>query len=294
MNQNKELEKIKIEYKRTRHDLGERVKELQCMYGIMQLIEKYDQCIEKVFQGTVDIIPAAWQYPLVTQASINYIDRSFCTKKFKKSKWKQTANIYADKQKIGVIEVYYMKKMPQSAEGPFLREERALIDGIANRLGSFIERKNALRLFAESQKLLEQRNEDLNRKNIALKELVAQFEIEKGNLAKKVSVNAQRLLMPLIQRLATINVPKEYVKALEGNVNQLVSDFGPIITDSRFRLSVREVEVCNMIKSGLATKQIAQILSLSFQTIEAYRKSIRRKLGLTKRRMNLVSYLREI
>ncbi|MFH1062216.1 MAG: helix-turn-helix transcriptional regulator [Candidatus Omnitrophota bacterium] len=294
VNRIKELEKIKIEYNQTRHDLGERVKELHCMYGIMQLIEKYDQSIEKVFQGTVDIIPRSWQYPAVTHASISYANRTYCTKKFRKSKWKQTADICAEKQKVGTVEVYYIKKMPQSDEGPFLKEERDLIQGIANRLGSFIERKDALSLLTESQKLLKQKNDDLNKKNIALKELVAQFEIEKRNLAKKVSVNAQRLLLPLIERLATINVPKEYVKALEDSVNQIASEFGPIITHSKFRLSAREIEVSNMIKSGLSSKQIAQILSLSFQTIEAYRKTIRKKLGLTQQGINLASYLKEL
>ncbi|MBU1087699.1 MAG: helix-turn-helix transcriptional regulator [Candidatus Omnitrophica bacterium] len=290
----KELERIKIKYERTRHDLGERVKELHCMYGIMRLIEKYESSIDKVFQGTADLIPPSWQYPAVTHACISYAEKTYYTKKFRKSKWKQTADICAEKQKVGTVDVYYMKKMPESDEGPFLKEERALIQGIANRLGSFIERKDALSLLTESQKLLEQKNVDLNKKNIALKELVSQFEIEKRNLAKKVSVNAQRLLLPLIERLATINVPKEYVKALEDSVNQIASEFGPIITHSKFRLSAREIEVSHMIKSGLSSKQIAQILSLSFQTIEAYRKTIRKKLGLTQQGINLATYLKEL
>ncbi|MBU1044454.1 MAG: helix-turn-helix transcriptional regulator [Candidatus Omnitrophica bacterium] len=290
----KEFEKIKIKYERTRHDLGERVKELHCMYGIMQLIEKYESSIDKVLQGAAELIPPSWQYPAVTCACISYSDRTYCTKKFRKSKWKQSADIYADKQKVGSVDVYYSKNMPQSDEGPFLKEERALIEDIANRLGSFIGRKYALRMLTESQKLLEQKNNDLNKKNIALKELVAQFEIEKRNLAKKVSVNAQRLLLPLIERLAMLNVPKEYVKALEDSVNQIASEFGPIITHSKFRLSAREIEVSNMIKSGLSSKQIAQILSLSFQTIEAYRKNIRKKLGLTQQRINLAAYLKEL
>jgi DNA-binding CsgD family transcriptional regulator len=290
----KELEKIKIEYNRTRHDLGERVKELRCMYSITQLIEKYDHSIDKVFQGTVDIIPPSWQYPEVTRASIRYLGDFFYTSKFKKSKWKQSADIYASKKKVGSIKVYYTKKMPDSDEGPFLKEERALINGIAKKLGGFVERQQALMLLRESQKLLEQKNNDLNKKNIALKELVSQFEIEKKKLAKKVLINAQQLLLPLIERLLSINVPKEYVKALEDNVNQIVSEFGPAITAAKIRLSAREVEVCNMIKSGLSSKQIAQMLSLSFQTVESYRKSIRKKLGLSKRRINLSSYLKEL
>ena len=173
---NRQLEKIKIKYDRTKHDLGERIKELHCMYGIMQLIEKHEQSIDKVLQGTADLIPPSWQYPSVTHACISYSGKTYHTKKFKKSRWKQSENIYAQKQNIGTIDVYYVKKMPQSDEGPFLKEERYLIQGIASRLGSFIERNQALDLLNESQKLLKQKNNDLEKKNIALKELVSQFD----------------------------------------------------------------------------------------------------------------------
>jgi PAS domain S-box-containing protein len=59
----KELEK------RT-NDLNERVKELNCLYGISQLVEKRGISLEEIIQGTVDLIPSSWQYSEITCARI--------------------------------------------------------------------------------------------------------------------------------------------------------------------------------------------------------------------------------
>ncbi len=54
----------------------------------------------------------------------------------------------------GVVEVCYLQKMPKRDEGPFLAEERSLIDTVAARLG-----RTAERLYAEQ--LLHEREQDL-------------------------------------------------------------------------------------------------------------------------------------
>ena len=290
----KYLELIKADYERIRHDLGERVKELNCLYGIAKLIEESGQFPEKVLSSTVNLIPPSWQYPEVTEARIIYKERAFATKSFRKSKWFQKENIYANKEKIGEVSVYYTKKMPQSDEGPFLKEERALINGIAQRLGRFAEQENALAMLESSRSLLRDKNKDLKAKNIALRELVAQFELEKRDVAIRVSTNAQQILLPVVERLSSKGVAKEYIKILKDNIQSLTSDFGPRITNPQFRLSAREIQVTNMIKSGFSSKQIAESLALSFQTIESYRKNIRKKLGITTQGVNLSSFLRSL
>ncbi len=128
--------------KRT-HDLGERVKELNGLYGTSQLIADPDNTLDDVFKGTVDLIPPAWQYPDITCARITFEDKQYTTPNWKKSKWIQSADIVTQKEKAGVIEVAYLKQKPEIDEGPFLKEERNLIDGLARILGDFIERKQA-------------------------------------------------------------------------------------------------------------------------------------------------------
>ena len=66
------------------HALGERVKELNCLYGISGLVEKQDISLEEIFQGVVDVIPPAWQYPEITCARITIGDKEFKTDNFKR------------------------------------------------------------------------------------------------------------------------------------------------------------------------------------------------------------------
>ncbi|MFP4081841.1 MAG: response regulator [Candidatus Aminicenantes bacterium] len=123
-------------------ELNERNKELNCMYSISRLVDKSDLPLEEILQGIVDLIPRSWQYPEITCARIIFENQEFRTKNFDETVWKQAAPITFDGHQIGAIEVYLLKKMPEMHEGPFLREERNLIDSIAERTGKVIKRIN--------------------------------------------------------------------------------------------------------------------------------------------------------
>jgi len=136
------------------HDLGERVKELNCLYNISDLVEKR-HTLEEIFQGTAELIPSGWQYPEITCARVILEDQAFKTKNFRETSWKQTANIVAHGQPVGTVEVGYLDEKPAAHEGPFLKEERNLINAIAERLGRIIERIRAVKTRTETSQLLE-------------------------------------------------------------------------------------------------------------------------------------------
>jgi signal transduction histidine kinase len=125
------------------HALGERVKELNCLYAISSLVDKHGISLEKILQGVADIIPSAWQYPEITCARIALGGQVCSTANFVETAWKQSANIPVKAKKEGVLSVCYLEERPKCGEGPFLREERSLINAIAKRIGEIIERKNA-------------------------------------------------------------------------------------------------------------------------------------------------------
>ncbi len=125
------------------HDLGERVKELGCLYGLSKLIEQPDISLEEIFQGIVQLIPPGWQYPDITCSRVVFEDKEFKTDNFKNTQWKQSADIMVSGKKAGVIEVCYLEERPELDEGPFLKEERDLINTLAERLGDFAVRKQA-------------------------------------------------------------------------------------------------------------------------------------------------------
>ena len=122
------------------HDLDERVKELNCLYGISHIVEKHGHSMEKTLQGTVELIPPSWQYPENACARIMIGSQDYKTNNFRETKWKQTSNIIVKGKLSGSVEVFYLEEKPQLDEGPFLKEERSLINAIASRLGRIIER----------------------------------------------------------------------------------------------------------------------------------------------------------
>ncbi|MDM8554281.1 transporter substrate-binding domain-containing protein [Desulfococcaceae bacterium HSG7] len=125
------------------HALNERVKELNCLYGIAHLVEKPDISLEEIIQGTVELIPVSWRYPEITCARIMLNDQQFKTDNFVESDWKLTSEIIVIGEPAGNLEVCYLAEKPAGDagdEGPFLKEERKLIDAITERLGRIIGR----------------------------------------------------------------------------------------------------------------------------------------------------------
>ncbi len=125
------------------HDLVERIKELNCLYSISRLVEQENISLDTILQGVVDLIPPAWQYPDVTCARIRLKYKEFKTPNFRQINRRQTETILVNGRRAGTVEVCYLEERPDEYEGPFLKEERDLIHGIAERLGNIIESKNA-------------------------------------------------------------------------------------------------------------------------------------------------------
>ena len=133
-------------------DLAERVKELDCLYSISRLTEKSNLSLEELLQRIVNLIPPAWQYPDVTSARISVEGHKFITENFRETVWKQATDLLVHGSRVGAVEVYYLEEKPECDEGPFLKEERSLINAIAERLGRIIERKRAEKAIQDSER----------------------------------------------------------------------------------------------------------------------------------------------
>lgn len=133
--------RIALVHRRTQVELRERVKELTCLYGIAKLAERASLSLEEILKGIAGLLPPAWLYPQITSARIILDRHSYSTGRFQKIVQRQAANIVVDGEKLGLVEVIYSEKMPELDEGPFLKEERNLIDTIAREISLLIERK---------------------------------------------------------------------------------------------------------------------------------------------------------
>jgi DNA-binding NarL/FixJ family response regulator len=162
------------------------------------------------------------------------------------------------------------------------------------------ERKQSEKLLQQSRFELEtrvqERTAELREKNTALGVLLKQLEVEKKELNKYILANIENIVAPLISKIKA-NSSSENLKnieLLEKKIRELSADFGSKISDPQFKLTPKEIEICDLIRSGLSSKEIAEIQKVSAETIETHRSNIRKKLGLSNQSVNLTSYLKRL
>ena len=123
--------------------LRERIKELTCLYDIAQIASQPNKSLEYILQGIVKVLPSAWQYPETTLARLVLDGVSYTTGNFPANCQKQSADIFVNGKPRGFIEIGYAEQKPELDEGPFLKEERSLLNEIARQVALIIERKQA-------------------------------------------------------------------------------------------------------------------------------------------------------
>lgn len=111
--------------------LKERAKELNCLYQVEELTSNYELSLDDVCKGVIDVIPQGWQYLDICQVKITILNSSYQLPGFKETQWMQNADIVLQDEVVGSIKVYYTHERPVADEGPFLTEERKLINTIA-------------------------------------------------------------------------------------------------------------------------------------------------------------------
>jgi len=153
------------------------------------------------------------------------------------------------------------------------------------------KRKMAEEDLKVSERKLREQRMALEQKNIALREVIEQIEIEKSKIKKEISANIGELVMPILEKLKLTDAPCEYLDLLRHHLDDISGTFGLNISEKQLRLSPRETEICSMIKGALTSKEIAQLLNISYQTVEKHRRNIRKKLGISTKQINLFTYL---
>ncbi|MGR3304298.1 MAG: PAS domain S-box protein [Candidatus Scalindua sp.] len=153
------------------------------------------------------------------------------------------------------------------------------------------DRKRTEESLKESESKLQEQKRSLKQKNMALKEILEQIEIEKKQIKDDVIVNVEKTLFPMLEKFKVKGVSRKYVNLMRQNLHELTSSFGRKLTERSAILTPRESEICNMIKNGLSSKEIASLLNISTRTIERHRLNIRKKLGIASNGTNLTSFL---
>ena len=146
----------------------------------------------------------------------------------------------------------------------------------------------------ESKAKLEKQRLALEQKNLALNEIIEHMERTKNKTKEDIAINVEELIVPLLKKLELKGTSRRYVHLILNHLENLTSSFGRKIILRSTKLSPREVEICSIIKGGLTSKEISQVLNISHQTVEKHRKSIRKKLGISGKKVNLTSFLQSL
>jgi signal transduction histidine kinase len=127
----------------SRFELRERVKELTCMYNIANLAMTSDPHTDQFLQQAAELLPPAYLYPEITAARIVLDGKSYQTRGFAEVPRSQRADILVGGLPRGRVEVVYREPRPELDEGPFLAEERRLLDSVAREISLILERRQA-------------------------------------------------------------------------------------------------------------------------------------------------------
>ena len=126
------------------HDLTERVKEMTALHSVARILhEEEHERLPALLERVATELPPAWQYPELTAARVTYGDIDASTPTFHRTPWMQTAQFSTADGRRGVVEVAYLEPRPSADEGPFLAEERKLIDSLAEMLQVYLDRRRA-------------------------------------------------------------------------------------------------------------------------------------------------------
>lgn len=134
---------VALAYRRAQVALRERVKELTCLYGISRLVERPGILLDDILQGVAELLPRGWLYPEIASARVVLDGRSYSMTEFPEDGQRQSGEVIVAGQHRGTVEVAYREERPELDEGPFLEEERHLIDTVAREVALIVERKQA-------------------------------------------------------------------------------------------------------------------------------------------------------
>lgn len=123
----------------SRELIGKRVNELECLRNLSEILEIHDISLDEICKKTLNILPAAFQYPAITCAKITIDGLEYKTDNYKQTKWVLSTDI----ETYGKLEICYLEEKNEKDKDTFLYEEYELVNIITERLAKATKRKHA-------------------------------------------------------------------------------------------------------------------------------------------------------
>ncbi len=175
-----------------------------------------------------------------------------------------------------------------------VRDDRGTIVGGVLVLTDITELKTQEVTLQRALQDLEQERNTLRGKNIALQEILGHLEHEKDEYRRELAQSSYNLISPFIDKLRSNGgkLSAREIELLENALNAIVEKDIDLFRKNLGKLTPRELDICDLIKKGQSSKEIAERLHLAVQTVHKHRESIRHKLQLTNKEINLSTFLR--
>ncbi|MCI5158066.1 MAG: response regulator [Candidatus Electrothrix sp. AUS1_2] len=140
---------------------------------------------------------------------------------------------------------------------------------------------------------LEEKNRELEETNLVLKRLLHEIEKEKKEIARIVRTNVECLILPDLDVIVEAPAGQRYQlrDTIRTNLLGLSSPVTGEDTAAYTLLTPGELRILNLIRQGRSTKEIADFLNISPQTVATHRKKIRKKLRISGKKINLTSFV---
>jgi DNA-binding CsgD family transcriptional regulator len=280
-----------------RHLLSEREKELDGIYELASLLAQPGYRPDELLAATAAILRRSMQYPELALVKIWNEEVGTGSQ----SPDDLVASYLVEKtfsiNKTVTVLVGYRRGSATLSEEPAIvdREER-LVTSTATLLSEVLERMEMENVLRESTKVLQHQAGELEQKNAALREILSHIEYEKNRSVRDARAHVSMFIEPYLHRLRASSdlKPDERacVEQLERSFRDLFTQEADRVVRLADRLSPRELEICDLVRNGLTTKQISSFVHITEATVERHRNTIRKKLNLTGRKVNLTSYLR--
>jgi PAS domain S-box-containing protein len=142
---------------------------------------------------------------------------------------------------------------------------------------------------------LENKTQILEELNAATRALLRQREEDRKELEERFVANMKNLILPYAEKMKRTRLDERqssYLGIMETHLNEIMSPLMRTIQQHNF--TPTESQVASLIKDGRSTKEIAEIMGVACSSIDTHRKSIRKKMGLSNKKVNLESHLRSM
>jgi PAS domain S-box-containing protein len=145
------------------------------------------------------------------------------------------------------------------------------------------------------ERQLSEKTRRLQKMNTALEVLLQKREQDRLEIEKKVLLNVRQFIEPYLDKLDKARLSahqRELVNMLKINLSEIFSPFSSKLLKMTSDLTSMELKVAQLVKEGKRSKEIAALLNISMKTVDAHRLRIRKKLGLTQKKVNLETFLK--